>query len=43
MFSSALCGSVDLIKMDCMALINNNNLGIKTKHIYLGLRIGGPI
>lgn len=38
MFSSALRGW-----NDCMALSNNNNLTIKSKHIYLGLRFGGPI
>jgi len=29
--------------MNCMALGNNIILRIKTKHIYLGLRVGGPV
>lgn len=42
-FSSASCGWNHLIMMDCMALSNNNNLRIKSKHLYLGLRIEGCI
>lgn len=42
-FSSASCGWNDLIMMDCMALSNNNNLRIKSKHVYLALRFEGCI